>query len=399
MKLKAIVLFCSMLLMACIGQRGITGLQRYGTLDCEVLIKKQRKEIRAAERHARTNERRKSLVSKSNNTNVKVKITKAEPSELPLSVQNEIEALQAYSLPLLSGEQPSAVPGWEPQEPFFLDPLVVNHEPLNPLHLAPKTNTTFVEFNDDITVWTAILSGGALGIVAMSLFQQQARALSRWSKENKLKARSGLVIIKMATGAGCLVLGNELYNSGYSVPAFVSVPSLGILGFAFVFYPSRYFSSGAPAFGFLERKFYDASIFTAGAIFMLYAGNHLDVSMQTAHHAPAVAQISLPDRPGQVNKKISIVKREFKEKLKILLQDPPKEMSRAKKTALTILAVLAGVILTFGVASLACSLSCSGSEFAAFLLGIGGMALIVWALVATIRAIHKRPTKKPMAST
>jgi hypothetical protein len=389
-----------MLLAACIGQRGITTPQRYATLDCEILIKKQRKEIRAAERHARTNERRKSLLAKSHNNKTSLgKNTKPVPSELPASVENEVDDLQAYSPPLVSAGPASAIPGEISRELFFLDPILVNHETIKPLRLASKSVTTLVEFRNDTAVWTTILLGGALGIVTMALFQRQAKSLSRWGKENKLKARSAVVVVKMATGAACLVLGGELYNAGYTIPEFASIPSLGLLGFAFVFYPSRYFASGAPAFGFLERKFYDASIFTAGAIVMLYAGNQVDVSMQTAHHAQTVAQISLPDRQGQVNKKISIVKREFKQKLKTLLQDPPKEMSRAKKTALTVLAILAAIVLTFGVASLTCSIACSGSEFAAFLVGIGGMALIIWALAATIRSIHRRPTKKPLAST
>jgi hypothetical protein len=69
-------------------------------------------------------------------------------------------------------------------------------------------------------------------------------------------------------------------------------------------------------------------------------------------------------------------------------------MTKGEKIALTVLVVLLGVAATFGVAALACSLACNGSEILAFIVGAGGAGLIAWGLTAGLRSIHRRPTKK-----
>jgi hypothetical protein len=264
---------------------------------------------------------------------------------------------------------------------------------------TPETEMPFQKFTDDVWIWPALLFGGMMGMFTIAIFQNQAKHLSRWARENKWKARSTLVMLKVGAAAGCLLLGNELYNSSINIPEFVKISSLGVLAFAITFYPSKYFPSGAPAFSFLQRKFYDASIFAAGGIIMLYAGNRYVVTLEPAQEAQTVAYVDLPaDKIGGLHKQITIAKKEFKQKLKTFLQDGPKEKTKGTKIALTILAVLAAIALTFGVASLSCSLSCSGSEAAAIFVAVGGVGLIVGGLVATIRSIHNRTTKKRVAT-
>jgi len=224
---------------------------------------------------------------------------------------------------------------------------------------------------------------------------KQAKGISRWSKENKFKARSIIVLVKTATFIGCFAIGDELYNSGFVVPELLRVPTLGVLASALAFYPSKCFASGAPAFGYLERKFYDASIFAAGAIVMLCAGNRLDISLKSDHQAQAAAYATLPANGfGMENKVVSIAKKEFKQQVKMLLKDKPKELTKGEKTAFTILAILAGIGLTFGVAALSCSLACSGAEMASFFVLFGGMGLTIWGMLSIIRSIHRHPTKK-----
>ena len=70
------------------------------------------------------------------------------------------------------------------------------------------------------------------------------------------------------------------------------------------------------------------------------------------------------------------------------------ELSKGEKVALTILAVLAALGLLFLVASLACNLSCSGSDAAAVIVGLGGGALVIVLLVVAIRAIYNKKRKE-----
>ena len=369
------------------------------TFDCEILVKKQSQQLRKAMQQAKANHRRKPLKSKPKDQQVAI-IAGDESHQKPASGSDKAFQEPAYSLSLVVGEQemPVARTIFKNQLGNQKQDLIIPY-PFIPIVGNDEASAIFEEFTIDTWIWPGLLFGAIVGMLALSVFKGQAKVVSRWAKDNKWKARSALVIMKIGTGVGCVLLGNDLYTTGVTIPEFVKIAALGVLASAFTFYPSKHFASGAPAFDYLERKFYDASIFAAGAIVMLYAGNHFDVTMQRADPVQTVAYVSVPaDGIGGVHKKMSLVKKEFKQKLKTFLQEPPKERTSGGKTTLTILAVLAAVALTFGVASLSCSLSCSGSEVAAVFVFVGGVGLVVWGLVATIRAIHKRPTKKRPSS-
>jgi hypothetical protein len=394
LKVLVSTLLLALLLAACVGQRGIVS-NKSNVFDCHVLLKKQRHQYRKAISLAKASKRRKSNV-RSKEQQVVVTSAKKERSYLSESVDT-LQQKFAYS------------------EPLAIDPPVIKREinfsnrsnynlPLaNSSTVDPggtfETGTPFQKFTGDVWVWPGVVFGGVMGMFSMVMFQNQAKLLSRWAKDNKWKARSTLVMLKIGAAAGCLLLGHELYNSSIMIPGFVKISSIAVLAYAIAFYPSKYFPSGAPTFSFLQRKFYDASIFTASAIIMLYAGNRYDVTLEPAQMALTVAYVDLPaEKFGGLHKQMTIVKKEFKQKLKTYLQDGPKEKTRGAKIALTILAVLAAIALTFGVAALSCSLSCSGSEAAAIFVAVGGVGLIVGGLVATIRSIHNRPTKKRVTS-
>lgn len=400
--LKALVpiLFAALLLASCIGHRQVT-TYRPNTLDCELLAKKQRQQFKKAMAQAKSVQRRKPLNSKPLNVRQKEQqVTAAASGEEYFTATEQIiiRPVPAYSQSLALPKSMKDLP-----ESIRQKELTPKVSPSSTQRAIPSGNGPtarfFEKFTNDVWIWPAILLGGAIGMSAMTVFQTRTKAVSRWAKDHKWKARSILVVTKIGSAFGCLVLGNELYDSSIAVPEFVKLSALVTLVSAFAFYPSKYFPSGAPAFGFLERKFYDASIFTAGAIVLLYAGNHFDVTLKRVDPIQTVASVALPDKiGGGLQKKISVVKREFKQKIKAVLQNPPKEMTSGEKTTLTILAVLAAVVLTFGVAALSCSLSCNGQEAASVFVFVGGVGLIVWALVATIRSIHNRPTKKRVAS-
>lgn len=71
-----------------------------------------------------------------------------------------------------------------------------------------------------------------------------------------------------------------------------------------------------------------------------------------------------------------------------------KEMSPAGKTVLIILSVLVAMGLSSLVAAAACSLSCSGSEVLAAIVGVVGMGAIIFGLIKVIQAILGKKKKK-----
>lgn len=66
---------------------------------------------------------------------------------------------------------------------------------------------------------------------------------------------------------------------------------------------------------------------------------------------------------------------------------------------LIILACIAAVGLLFLVLSLACTLSCNGSDAGAIMVGLIGTAAIVWGLIALIRSIRRKKQKAQESPT
>jgi len=84
-------------------------------------------------------------------------------------------------------------------------------------------------------------------------------------------------------------------------------------------------------------------------------------------------------------------KKLLKEQVKAIKKS--KETSEGGKVALIILSVIVAIGLIYLVAALACNLSCSGSDAAAVLVGVGGTALIVFLLILVIRSITGKKKK------
>lgn len=384
------------LLVSCIGQRSIT-MQGTRALDCKILVKKQKVQFRKEMHAAKALHRRKPVgIPKKNNQPAGGAPQIADtPGMLAAPAGITFSSPVAYPSPLAQSTPETHIVN----NIFSVHPANKKTSPAaSDLAASLKItgNIGQVAFEPGAGVCLALGMGGIMGICLLSVFQKQAKGLSHWAKNNPWKARGAIAAAQLTAGAGCLILGNDLYDTGIIVPEYVRLAGAGLLASSAIFYPSKYLTNGAPAFHYLERKFYDAGLFTAGAILMTYAGNHYDITVQQTPPVEAVAYVSAPGaKTGTVafaKKTVAIVKKEFKQKLNTLLQDP-KEMTRGEKTALTILAVLGSIILTIGVSALSCNLACSGNDAAAVAVLVAGEGLIIWGLVATVRAIHRQRKK------
>jgi hypothetical protein len=145
---------------------------------------------------------------------------------------------------------------------------------------------------------------------------------------------------------------------------------------------------------------------------LTFFGNHrfspLDNSVL---FASSVNSYSLPKDSTKAYKSVEDFKKslydesckplKLKERKKILKQQvkaikKDKTISDGGKVGLIILCVLLALILAYGVAALACSLSCAGSDAAAVIvavLGLGGIVLLTIFLIRSI--IRKSKKEKP----
>ena len=264
-----------------------------------------------------------------------------------------------------------------------------------------ESNINYSVYRPDTTAWLSLAACGLVAMCMLAAFRNSAKSLSRWGKNNPLKARAIIGAAHLVTGTACIVVGDHLYDLGIIVPDYARLASAGLFASAVIFYPNRYLENGACAFSYLERKFYDVGLFTIGATMMLYVANHYDITtlptypVQTAafSYVPAqnIATVSI------AQKEIALSKREFKQTIHPKFDDIKRDRTRRGKTVATILVILGFIALTFGVAALSCTIACAGAEPAAIAVFIGGSALIIAGLVKAIRAIHKSPKNAVIA--
>jgi len=240
------------------------------------------------------------------------------------------------------------------------------------------------------------------------------RKISLWAKNHKQPARLSIVLIYIflnGLGISAGILLHQLY---------IGLPSIVLSGLMTLFitvvflYPSKYGKGRAVA----SRKFYNKQKtcdFILGAstfCIAIFLGNRPEKlffnsspilatvssstlvkdSLKTYKNINSFS-VSMKDKDGKLLK--------WKERKKLLKEQvreikKAKELSNASKVLLAVLSVIVALGLIALVAGLACNLSCSGSDGAALLVGIGGLALVIFLLVLAIRGIYGKKKRKHM---
>lgn len=183
----------------------------------------------------------------------------------------------------------------------------------------------------------------------------------------------------------------------------------------FIAYPSKIAKGKklSTSFFYVRQKSCDLILAFSTFCMFIYMGNHTDQLFQynSPFNAANATSFSMPKDSSVKSYKpiadfIASIKDAngntlkwkerkllLKEQIKAIKKSP--ELSKGNKALLIILSVIAALLLIGLVASLACSLSCAGSEVAAVILGLGGTALIIWLLVVMIRKISRKKVKEP----
>ena len=233
------------------------------------------------------------------------------------------------------------------------------------------------------------------------------KKISLWAKHNKRPAQ--FIIIAsfiLLNGLGILtgtLLGDLNFSfSGLAIILFVTTFIAGAL-----FYPSRSkMSNGlSPAAFYKRQKGCDLLLAASAFCMITYFANRPETFFQQYPALQAAVSFN-PDLPKDsiaknyksVNEFNAAMKDhsgnmlKWKERKKLLKEQvkeikKAKDLSNGEKTLLIVLSVLVAAGLIYLIAALSCSLSCSGSDAAAVLVGFGGTALVIILLLVALRAI------------
>ncbi len=243
------------------------------------------------------------------------------------------------------------------------------------------------------------------------------KKISHWAKNHKKLSRLIIVVsFIILTGLG-IVTGMLLSDVGVAISS-VALFLFVAIYFAAVFaYPAKSLKGNtlsATAFYILQKSC-DFMLVVSTFCMIVFFSNQPDkiFSFSIPLNATTPASSSLPTDSTLKNYKTVAAfyaslkdengkslkwkekKKLLKEQVRAIKKDPG--MSNGAKVGLIILSVLVAIGLFYLVASLACNLSCGGSEGAASIVMIGGTALVIFLLIVAIRAIvgRKKKPKQP----
>ena len=237
------------------------------------------------------------------------------------------------------------------------------------------------------------------------------KKISFWARNHVWATRFIIIGIYVLLNITGIVLGDLLFSVNVIMkPVFLYCTCFIFLAGMFL-YPSKKENAK-------YRNFYrsqkTADLVLAGCTFLLivYGGNHLNTTKPAGAsnlYAASIISLSTNTAPGVTSKIIAedkdasakpikkpLSKKELKKKLKNNLHQLRKlykESSDGEKALLIALSVIIALGLLFLLLSLSCSISCSGADGLALVVGILGTALIVFLLVRVIQRITLGPRK------
>lgn len=235
------------------------------------------------------------------------------------------------------------------------------------------------------------------------------RQISFWAKAHKWQSRAIIVLIYILLNIIGFFTGQLLKDIHVIIPSFYFTGYILFTIILWVCYPGKHTRPVIKVSSYVYRKTFDLLLGAVTYLMIIYAGNnkeHLFMKSEPAqafkvvhskdsayYNNPLIRNFIETIQKNDVNKlttkqKIKLVKQQ----IKIVQKD--KTLSKGEKAILIILSVFVAMGLLAGVGALSCSLSCSGSEAAAAIVGLGGTFLIIFLLVVVIKRITKGRRKK-----
>ncbi len=219
------------------------------------------------------------------------------------------------------------------------------------------------------------------------------KQVSFWSSRHVAAARLLIILIYILLNILGLYTGFLLGDTGVLLqPLFLNSILIAVI---ILFVGYRKHAS------FYKRKLFEAAMGVCTFCIICFYGNQLhntNIYLPFSNTTQAVSIIekqsgSVETVKIKTNKETRQAKKEFRKQLKKAFAND-NGMKGWVKILLIVLSVLVAAILLYFLAYIVCSLSCSGAEAAAWIVGILGLAGIVTGLFFLIRGIIGRK-KKP----
>jgi hypothetical protein len=224
--------------------------------------------------------------------------------------------------------------------------------------------------------------------------------ISVWALHNKWTARFLIIFGFSCMNSMALFWGNIISGEGFRIPLSIFILSVVLFCTTFLYYPSQTRKSEMKHF-YLKQKITDVILISSTFFFVLFGGNRAENWTTTAHEATVLSEekgkASFAEPSLHPEKKKNAAWKAFKKKLRSLIRQQRqayKDLTKGERTALIILAFILLIGLLFGVAALACSLSCSGSEGAAILVAVFGGALVIFGFTRAMRALKRKKVQE-----
>jgi hypothetical protein len=238
----------------------------------------------------------------------------------------------------------------------------------------------------------------------------QMKKLSRWASHHIIAARTLIVILQIVVALLAIFTANQLsiLNIHFSLP-WIYVAIVLFISLV-IFYPH---TVANPRTHFKKQKTFDFLLVALGFCLVTLLCDQLNqplissspasassfVKNPPAYKNPEAGKLLAAFKSGEKSKFSShekrIIRKEFKYQLKKFAWEKiTGRDSDSTQTLLTILTITVAVGLFLLIASLACEVSCSGSDAGAILIVVLGTAGLVWACIAIIRAINRGAEKR-----
>jgi uncharacterized membrane protein len=235
------------------------------------------------------------------------------------------------------------------------------------------------------------------------------KQLSYWAKQHKWSSRFIIIISFIIMNALGIITGFLFSDLNIEFSAWFLVLAILIFGIAWLRYPAK---KSSP-YGF--RKTCDAVLISTTFLMFMYFGNRQVTPISpSVFSASAITSTLLPKDSTKTYKSPEDFKKslqdkngkplKWKERKKLLKQQvkaikKDKTLSAGGKVGLIILCVVMALVLTYLVAAIACSLSCSGAEGAAVVVaifGLAGVALLTFFVIRSIVRKSRREKEKEL---
>lgn len=225
------------------------------------------------------------------------------------------------------------------------------------------------------------------------------KSISIWAHTHKAKARLSIFVIYLFLNIAGLFLGDILYSMNIELPEWILLVAVLLTIGGTIWYPAKKLKSVYQNYYF-RRKLADSILVMTTFIFIIFTGNQINNS-RSGFINNSIAGTIIPAFVSVIPNNVSVDKeiptktiskkaqrKSFKNWVKSVRKTYKSE-GKSNKTLMIILVVIGAAVLSYFLVGLACSLACSGSEALAFIIGIIGIAGIVFGAIKLIQRITR----------